>query len=357
MRGPRSIWLSAVTGCLVASAGVVLVGQRPAGGDWSVPRTASGHPDLQGVWSNNSITPLERPAILGDRAELTDAEVTKLRQRTEELFTAKNDAGANVFSDFLFRQIVGDCADRPCEFDTATGNYNAFWIADRTFDDRRTSLIFDPPNGRVPPLTAEAQARRAATTTGRRDVGPESMSLFERCITVGTPNIMTAYNSYLQVFQTDSHVALVQELIHDTRVIPMDGRADLDSRIRLWNGSSRGRWDGDTLVIETKNYSPKISFVSLSAASPSAGAMSGNVTITERLSRADQDTLHYEVTFDDATTWTRPWSVRVFMKRTSDKIYEYACHEGNYALPNMLKGARTQEGAPSAAPATATTRE
>lgn len=230
--------------------------------------------------------------------------MARLRQRTEELFTAKNDAGANVFSDFLVRQILGDCADRPCEFATATGNYNAFWIADRTFDDRRTSLIFDPPNGRVPPLTAEAQARRAATTTGQRNVGPESMSLFERCITVGAPNPMTAYNSYLQVFQTDSHVALVQELIHDARVIPMDGRPHPDSRIRLWNGSSRGRWDGDTLVIVTKNYSPNISFVSLSAASPSAGAMSGNVTITERLSRAHQDTLRYEVTFDDATTWT-----------------------------------------------------
>jgi len=321
-----------------------VVGQDRVVDDWVVPRTADGRPDLQGVWSNNGTTPLERPTVFGERTELTDEEVALIRERTAELRTAENDAGANVFSDFLIRQIVGDCApDRPCEFDTATGNYNAFWIADRTFDDRRTSLIFDPPNGRVPPLTPEAMARRTAANAAGRDGGPESMSLFERCITVGAPNLMTAYNSNLQILQTDSHVALVQELIHDARVIPVDGREDADARIRQWHGSSRGRWDGDTLVIETKHYSPQTSFVSLSAASPSAGAMSGNVTITERLSRADQDTLRYEVTFDDPTTWTKPWSVRVLMRRTTDSLYEYACHEGNYAMANILAGERMAE--------------
>ena len=278
-----------------------------------------------------------------------------IRERTTELRTATNDAGANVFSDFLFRQIVGDCApDRPCEFDTATGNYNAFWIADRTFGRSEDVADFRSAERRVPALTPEAMARRAAAGAAGRDVGPESLSLFERCITVGAPNLMTAYNSNLQILQTDSHVALVQELIHDARVIPVDGRADADARIRQWHGSSRGRWDGDTLVIETKHYSPQTSFISLSAASPSAGAMSGNVAITERLSRADQDTLRYEVTFDDPTTWTKPWSVRVLMKKTTDSLYEYACHEGNYALTNILRGGRAQEAATPAT--TAATR-
>ena len=322
---------------ILAAGGQVVVGQARADAGWAVPRTGDGQADLQGVWSNNGATPLERPLIFGDRAVLTEEEMALIKQRADQLVNGAEDAGASVFGDFLFRQAVEDPSLRL--FDTETGNYTAFWIADRTFDDMRTSLITDPPNGRIPPMTEAALTRQRSSYGRGRFDGPETMSLNDRCITYGAPNLMTGYNSYFQIAQTPTHVVILQELIHDARVIPLDPRPDLDDDILQWHGSSRGRWEGDTLVIETTNYSPKSGFLL------SAGTASANIRVIERFSRADADTLRYEVTFHDETKWTSPWTVLIFMQRTDDALFEYACHEGNYAMQGMLAGARAQEAA------------
>jgi hypothetical protein len=318
-----------------AAGGQVVAGQSRADDGWAVPRTGDGRADLQGVWSNNGATPLERPVIFGDRADLTEEEMALIEQRADQLVNGAEDAGASVFGDYLFRQAVEDPSLQL--FDTQTGNYNAFWIVDRTFDDMRTSLIIDPPDGRIPPMTEEALIRQRSSYGGGRFDGPETMSLNDRCITYGAPNLMTGYNSYFQIAQTSTHVVILQELIHDARVIPLDARPDLDDDILQWHGSSRGHWEGDTLVIETKNYSPKSGFLL------SAGSASANIRVIERLSRADADTLRYEVTFHDETKWTSPWTALIFMQRTDDALFEYACHEGNYAMEGMLAGARAQE--------------
>ena len=345
MMHPRYAPLGALVALLTASVagGQVVAGQERAD-DWTVPRTVDGHADLQGVWSNNGATPLERPQIFGDRTELTEEEVAQIQLRADQLVNGVEDAGATVFGDYLFRQAVDDPSLQL--FDTETGNYNAFWIADRTFDDMRTSLIIDPPNGRIPPMTEAAMTRLRASYGGGRFDGPETMSLNDRCITYGAPNLMTGYNSYFQIAQTPTHVVILQELIHDARVIPLVELPDLDDDILLWHGSSRGHWEGDTLVIETKNYSPKSGFLL------SAGAASANLLVTERFSRADADTLRYEVTFHDDTKWAIPWTALIFMQRTDDALFEYACHEGNYAMEGMLRGARAEEAAAREAPAT-----
>ena len=330
-------WLGALVIVLMIPAieAQTVAEQEFADDGWILPRTAHGRADLQGVWSNNGTTPLERPQMFGDRAELTEEEVAQIRLRADELVNGVDDAGATVFGDYLFRQAINDPSLQL--FDTDTGNYNAFWIADRTFDDLRTSLIIDPPNGRIPPMTEEALTRLRTAYGGNRLDGPETMSLSDRCITYGAPNLMTAYNSYFQIAQTPTHVVILQELIHDARVIPMDGPPDLDDDIKQWHGSSRGHWEGDMLVIETKNYSPKSGFVL------SAGMASETLRVVERFSREDTDTLRYEVTFYDDEKWARPWTVLVFMKKSEDALFEYACHEGNYAMEGMLSGARVQE--------------
>ena len=279
---------------------------------------------------------MERPEVFGDRAVLTDEELVQIQKRADELINGDDEQAGDVLGDFLFRQAVDDPSLQL--FDTETGNYNAFWIADRSFDDNRTSLIVDPPNGRMPPMTEEATARlRASFSGGGRFDGPETMGLTDRCITYGAPNLLTGYNSYFQIAQSPTHVVILQELIHDARVIPLDGTPPLDDDIKLWNGSSRGHWEGDTLVIETQNYSPETGFTS------GASVASENLRVVERLSRADEGTLRYEVSFHDETTWTSPWTALIFMQQTDERIFEYACHEGNYAMEGMLARARAQE--------------
>ena len=203
----------------------------------------------------------------------------------------------------------------------------------------RTSLIVDPPSGRIPPSTEEAMAHLRASYAGGRFDGPDTMGPNDRCVTSGAPNLLTGYNSYFHVAQTLSHAVILQELIHDARVIPLDGRPHLDESIRQWHGDSRGHWDGDTPVIETKNYSPKTGFVL------SAGAASVNLRVVARFSRADADTLRYKVTFGDETKWTSPWTALIFMEKTDDAVSEYACHEGNFVMAGMLAGARAEEAA------------
>lgn len=295
---------------------------------YSPPRVFDGKPDLQGMWANNSATPLERPKILEGRAILTPEEVAALRKRQAEIFAGDGDA---AFGDAIFEAVLSDVAKyKPTIFDASTGNYNAFWLVEREFDNR-TSLIVDPPNGRIPPMHEQAQRRIAQNRQRRGSDGPESRSLAERCITFGVPDLLAGYNSYYQIVQTSDAVVFYAEKIHDARIFRFDDARAVSHSIKSWLGDSRARWDGDTLVVETTNLHGAV-----------MGA-SENVKLTERFRRVGDNTLNYEVTVDDPDTWTRPWTLMIPLKRTDELIYEYACHEGNYALPGILSGARESE--------------
>jgi len=297
---------------------------------WTPPRTADGQPDLQGVWANNNVTPLERPAALAGKPFLTDAEVAALKKKASELFAGDGDA---AFGDDVFNAIVTG-ARKFTSSDVTTGNYNQFWIADRDFDNR-TSLITDPQDGRLPPLTPEAQKRAPtpqANRTRRAD-GPEDRSLSERCITFGAPRIQAAYNSYFQIFQTRDTVAILMETIHDARIIPLDGRPHIGQNIRQWLGDSVGHWEGDTLVVDTANYSPKSDF----------RGSHQNLHVVERFTRVSPNRIDYEITVKDPTTWTKPWTAMIPLKLAHEEIYEYACHESNEGMVGILSGARAQE--------------
>ena len=339
MRQQGSVEFGTVVVLFVALAFVSqpVIGQERADDNWTVPRTVDGQADLQGVWSNNGTTPLERPEIFGGRAVLTDEEMAEIRQRADELLNDEAEQAGDVFGDFLFRQAVDDPSLQL--FDTETGNYNPFWLVDRSFDNR-TSLIIDPPNGRIPPVTEEVLSRRrGARPLGGSAAGPENTGLTVRCITYGVPDLMSGYNSYFQILQTPTHVVILQELIHDARVIPLDGRPHVDEHTRQWNGDSRGHWEGDTLVVETKNYSPNTGFTMV------WGDVSENLRVVERFTRENADTIQYKVTFHDETTWTSPWTALIFLQKSDDAIFEYACHEGNYAMEGILGGARLEEAA------------
>ena len=219
-------------------------------------------------------------------------------------------------------------------------------MIERTIDNR-TSLIVDPPDGKIPPMTPDGQARFARTPPptaagGRPASGPEDLSNALRCITYGMPRIgMQNINSagpmgYYQILQTPGYVVITLEAIHETRIIPLDGRPHLPNGMRQWSGDSRGRWEGNALVVDTTNFSPRSNFM----------GSAENLHIVERFTRVAADTLQYEVTVDDLTTWTRPWTVMIRMKRSQDKLYEYACHEGNYVtMEGILGAARADEHA------------
>src|SRR5262245_22192501 len=268
--------------------------------------TSDGQPDLQGVWTNNGVTPLQRPEAFKDRQFLTDAELDQLKRRSSELFE-RQQAG-DLIGDRLFQEFVKDPNLRP--FDPDTGNYNSFWLVGRSFDNR-TSLIIDPPNGRLPPRVATAdQGRRPRPTTATSGpANPEDLSLGERCITYGVPWLVAGYNSYFEIFQTPNHVAILQEMIHDVRIIPLDGQPHADGRVRLWNGDSRGRFEGDTLVVTTTNYSPKTRLQ----------GSSENLRLVERFKRVSADTLEYRLTFEDGKVWTAQWTMQIPLKRSNDR--------------------------------------
>ena len=295
---------------------------------WTAPRTADGRPDLQGIWSNNTATPLERPTAFAGKESLTDEELAELQARAAEL--RDSEQAGNLLGDLLIQQVLEDPDFK--EFDAGTGNYNSFWLAERQLDNR-TSLIVDPPDGRLPAFTAAALERFGSRPpAGDKPEGPESLPLTERCITYGVPNLLAGYNSDFQIMQTGDHVVFLQELIHDARIIPID-KPGLDASIRLWHGDSRGRWEGDTLVIETANYSRQ---------SMLRGA-TRNTRVTERLQRVGPDTLEYVVTYDDPDTWESPWTLMIPLKGSEEALFEYACHEGNYAMEGILAGARVLE--------------
>ena len=336
-----------VLAMFVAVATVHLGGQAPASGaaakpaeTWTAPRTPFGHPDLQGVWSHNSATPFQRPKELAGRQFLTDAELAAVNSSAAELFNGETDAafGDSVFLAAL-RSVQG--GDKSFSSSDTTGNYNQFWLVDREFDNR-TSLIVDPPDGRMP-LTADAQERQAAARERRRAHsynGPEDTSLGLRCITGTVPMVGAGYNNYYQIAQTPDYVAINMEMRHDTRIIPLDGRPHLDKDVRQWLGDARGHWEGDTLVVDTTNFNDKTEFAP-------GGRIAGdqNMHLIERFTRTAQDTLKYEVTVDDPTVYSRPWTAVLFFKTTTDSLYEYACHEGNISMVGALSGARALERA------------
>ena len=299
---------------------------------WAVPRTVDGQPDLQGTWANDNATPLERPAEFAGRTSLTDAEVATLKARSARLFNGDGDA---AFGDTLFSTLLAN-PDKFVSVDGRTGDYNQFWLPDRVFD-HRTSLIVDPPDGRIPALTPAAQRRLAAEAAARPvlPAGPEDRSLSERCITFGVPRVQAAYMSYYQIVQSRDTVVFRMETIHDARVIPLDGRPHVDGRIRHWLGDSRGHWEGDTLVVDTTNFAPTSNF----------RGSHENLRLIERFTRVNADQLRYEFTVADDTTWVRPWTAMIPLQRSRSPIFEYACHEGNLGLAGILAGSRAEERA------------
>jgi hypothetical protein len=317
-----------------------------SGGAYKAPRTPDGHADLQGVWSNNSVTPMTRPTQWKDKDHLTDAELNELKGLVNQYVSQGGDA---VFQNLV--QVALDIKSSgkydQLSYDPTTGNYNQFWMADRDWDNR-TSLITDPANGQYPPLTPAAEARRAEERERRRELatgseggpagradGPEDRPLSERCISYGAPRTGTGYNSYAQIVQSPESVVILQEMIHDARVVPIVAGPQqvhhLPASVRQWHGDPRGWWDGDTLVVETTNF-----LNGFQGSTP-------DVKVTERYTRVSPDYINWELTVDDPATWVKPWTFMIRLKHTDDQIYEYACHEGNYAMTGILAGARAEE--------------
>jgi hypothetical protein len=287
-------------------------------------RTAWGDPDLQGTWNASGATPMERPAAHAGRTTLTDDEVAKLQ----------SDEEAN--------------ADRPPRAGDP-GAYNEFWM-DRGRRLKQTSMVVDPPDGRFPPLTP---AGKEATKSRARGADSwEDRHLWERCITRGgMPNAMfpRAYNNNAQIFQTPEYVAILVEQIHETRIIPLDRRPHLPQQVRQWMGDSRGHWEGDTLVVETTNIASKVSALQPWSNFSSTTGSGEGLRMVERFRRTDANTISYTITVDDPQMYTRPWRVEFPMMRTSELMYEYACHEGNYGMVGILTGGRADDKANAAA--------
>ena len=281
----------------------------------AVPRTAWGVPDLTGVWDFRSITPLERPDELADKAFLTEEEAVNLEQETVQ-------RNINLLNRPARTTTATTSVDRG--EDGAPGFYNNFWL-DRgttTVGTRRTSLIVDPPTGKMPAMTAAAAATAAALRAERKGV----------LMHAPTPG---GYNNNVQLFQTEDHVALLNEMNHNVRIVPLDDSER--SGLPQWSGESRGHWDGDTLVVETVNFHRETSFAQ--------GRTDQHLRLTERFTRVSPDTMMYEATIDDPTIWTTAWKYEIPMQRNEQAVYEYACHEGNYGLYNILAGARAEEAA------------
>ena len=321
------------------------VAPAAAQSEFDPPRLADGKPDLQGVWDFRTLTPLQRPEERAEQALLTPEEAAEIEAAAVQ------------------RAIE---ADRPSEIRTEplpvggnVGGYNNFWF-DRgagVVDDHRTSLIVDPPNGRVPapqPAAKQQETTNDDTAPPDRPVrfrvggigthGPEDRGLAERCLlgfNTGPPIVPGGYNQNMQLFQTPDHVVILNEMVHDARIVPLDGRDSLPGNMRQWMGSSRGHWEGDVLVVETTNFTDQTA--SFAPSVRSAVGSGTTLHLTERFQRVDEDTLLYEFTVDDPTSFTRPFTAAIPMKAGAAPLFEYACHEGNYGMLNLLSGARAQE--------------
>lgn len=301
-------------GAVLGAVAALLLGPSVAAGQ-------SGVRDLQGVWDFRSVVPFERPDELAGKETLTAEEGAAFAQERVDALNVdlRRDENGRV---------------------PLSGGYNNFWYdrGSSLGEERRTSLVVDPPDGKVPERTDVARARSAARREllGRDAFGPEDRGAFERCIlgfNSGPPMNPSAYNNNMQLFQTDDHVVILNEMVHDSRIIPLGGSDHLPSDVRQWMGDSRGHWEGDTLVVETRNFSEKTSF---RGAGP-------DMHLVERFTRSDADTLVYEYTVSDPSSFAQPWSVRTAMKRSDGNVYEYACHEGNYGMQNLLVAARAAE--------------
>ncbi len=314
------ILAAAITVVAVAALAPVDAGGQTQAGEsaWTSPRTAWGDPDLQGRWTNTTTTPLQRPADLEGRELLTEEERAALDEAGD---VAREQRGVSAGT--------GE-----------TGSYNNFWV-ERGVRMARTSLIVDPPDGRLPPFTPFEAARRPARESYRTRVpaGPEDRNLYERCISRGMPGTMMPgfYNHNYQIFQAPGYVVILVEMIHDARIIPLDGRSHVDDGIRQWLGDSRGRWEGDTLVVETTNFIP------VNGRALTVFGANETTLLVERFRRVDDDTIDYEFTVSDPLEYTRPWTASIPMTSLDGLLYEYACHEGNYGLENILVGARAEE--------------
>ena len=304
----------------------------PAGGkSWTPPRTPDGKPDLQGVWTNNTVTPLERPKGLAGKEFYTEAEMQALAKQERERLVQVEEEGQPLAN---HSGIEGEPAD-DVHYDFS--QYGLDRAQAKLAWNRRTSIIVGP-QGTVPPLTPDARKRLAeirAKAKGHEFDGPENLSLGARCLArpnVGPPLLPAAYNSNLQIVQGAGYVAIETEMIHDVRIIPTDGRPHIPASIHQWYGDSVGHWEDNTLVIDTTNFTEL---------SPFRGAQ--NLHVIERLTRADEDTILYQFTVEDPGMWTKPWSGELPITKIDGQLYEYACHEANYALANTLRGARVAE--------------
>ena len=292
--------------------------KAPAAKSWVMPRTPDGQPDLQGVWDFRTATPLERPREFVEQEFLSDQNVATIERRAAERL--------RVYSP-----------------DDSLMNTPPWWLdyGTQVVGTRRSSLIVDPPDGRVPAMTREGSTRQTDRLAARASAdGPEGLNPWDRCITRGLPAAMLpgAYNNNLQLVQTPGYVVIITEMIHEARIVPVEGRASLAQNVHAWMGVSRGRWEGGTLVVETTNFSDKADF---------RGA-GGKLRLIEHFTRIDAGTIEYRFTVEDPTTWTRPWTVAFPLVKSDGPMYEYACHEANYSLQNILSIARAAESAGAA---------
>jgi hypothetical protein len=300
---------------------VVADAQSPTPRAFKAARTAWGDPDLQGIWTNNTNTPFERPPEFAGRERLTDAELAELVARDRKR-AADNNPSAVSGPEHWYEHLGV--------------RYN------------QTSHVMDPPDGKVPPLTPEAQTRPVIGTVNRAEFSTwEDLSPWDRCITRGVPGSMlpTFYNNNYQILQAPGYVAILYEMIHEVRIIPVDGRPHLTGSVRQWMGDSRGRWEGETLVVEVTNFTDKTP-VHPTRGTASKVAHSRNLRVVEHFTRVDPDTVEYRFTIVDPETFTRPWTAVIPMTTTGApaRILEYACHEGNYAVTNILNAARVGPG-------------
>jgi hypothetical protein len=330
----RCLAASVTIAASTALGGVHLAGQSAAK---APARTPWGHPDLQGSWSNDTFTPLQRPASLAAKEFFTPEEAARLNK-------ALTADGVDPLAGNILAALLDERGDND-QLEQSRENIhydNALWLTEKNrkgLASLRTSLIFDPPSGRIPPLTPEAQKResaRAAALKGHQFDDPESRTMAERCIIwphEGPPLVPAPYNANLEILQTPNFVIIVQEIVHNARIIPLDGRPHIPTTIHQLSGDSRGHWEGETLVVDSTNFTARTRFQNSTE----------TLHVTERFTRTDADTIDYRFTVEDPSTWTRPWSAAIPMLRTGNRLFEYACAEGNHDLENLLRVGRSQE--------------
>jgi hypothetical protein len=323
-----------ILAAVVAVALCAPISGQVSGRGWTLPRTLDGHPDLQGFWTNDTVTPLERPSEFGDKEVLTPEEAAAYAKKRRDQFLAQ--PKDNIHYD------------------------DAIWQDENYSKDvrLRTSLVTDPRDGRLPPLTAEARKREATRAANRAGTGvsdsAQTRSLAERCISwgnVGPPMIPPTYYANFQILQTRDAVVIRHELMHDVRLIYLDGRSRPSPAIEYLAGHSRGRWEGDTLVVDTTNFTEKTNFRGPPATTRQEISHTRTLHVVERFTRVDAQTIRYQFTAEDPATWTRPWSGEMALRSIDGPIYEYACHEGNYGLANILRAQRLQDAKVAAAKA------